>query len=346
MLRKVLTHAVIPAYIDAGMPVADEHMITVDRLVKVYKESSRSPVRALDGLTLNVRKGEIFGLLGRNGAGKTTLLRVLTTLVRPTSGTVTVHGHDVIREPLAVRQSICAVLQENAVEVFLSVLDNLVTYAHFHSIPRSAIRPRAEAIMARFGLEEYRHQKVIDLSGGLKRRVQVAKVFMVDKPVVFLDEATTGMDPVNKRATLDAIRDHARQGRTILLTTHILHEAEELCDRIAIIDNGRCIASGDLQVIKALAARAYDVTVTFEELRPGVIETAQRFPLLKMTATRTTLTMSVKGNDASTFDLLNALARVAPILHFEVSSASLEDVFLELLEKPHGVQPDGELPAP
>ena len=340
-----MTHDALPAYIVSGMPITDEHMISVDRLVKVYKESSRSPVRALDGLSLNVRKGEIFGLLGRNGAGKTTLLRVLTTLVRPTSGTVTVCGHDVVREPFSVRQSICAVLQENAVEVFLSVLDNLITYARFHSIPRSEIRPRAEAIMARFGLEEHRHQKVIDLSGGLKRRVQVAKVFMVDKPVVFLDEATTGMDPVNKRATLDAIRDHARQGRTILLTTHILHEAEELCDRIAIIDSGRCIASGDLQMIKALAARAYDVTVTFEELRPGVIETARRFPLLKMTSTRTTLTMSVKGNDASTFDLLNALARVAPILHFEVTSASLEDVFLELLDKPRVVQEDGELPA-
>ncbi len=326
--------------------MADEQMITVDRLVKIYRESSRSPVRALDGLSLNVRKGEIFGLLGRNGAGKTTLLRVLTTLVRPTGGTAAVCGHDVTRKPFAVRQSICAVLQENAVEVFLSVVDNLITYARFHSIPRSAIRSRAEAIMAQFGLEEYRNQKVIDLSGGLKRRVQVAKVFMVDKPVVFLDEATTGMDPVNKRATLDAIRHHARQGRTILLTTHILHEAEELCDRIAIIDGGRCIASGDLQVIKALAGRAYDVTVTFKELLPAILETARRFPLLKMTSTQTTLTMSVKGNDASTFDLLNALAGVAPILHFEVTSASLEDVFLELLEKPRAVRPDGEIPAP
>jgi ABC-2 type transport system ATP-binding protein len=325
--------------------MADEQMIAVDHLVKVYRETSRSPVRALDGLSLNVRKGEIFGLLGRNGAGKTTLLRVLTTLIRPTGGTATVCGHEVTRQPLAVRQSICAVLQENAVEVFLSVLDNLITYARFHSIPRSAIRPRAEAIMAQFGLEEYRNQKVIDLSGGLKRRVQVAKVFMVDKPVVFLDEATTGMDPVNKRATLDAIRHHARQGRTILLTTHILHEAEELCDRIAIIDSGRCIASGDLQVIKALAGRAYDVTVTFEELRPAILETARRFPLLKMTSTQTTLTMSVKGNDASTFDLLNALASVAPILHFEVTSASLEDVFLELLEKPRAAHSDGKAPA-
>jgi len=186
-------------------------------------------------------------------------------------------------------------------------------------------------VMAQFGLEEYRHQKVIDLSGGLKRRVQVAKVFMVDKPVVFLDEATTGMDPVNKRATLDAIREHARQGRTILLTTHILQEAEELCDRIAIVDQGRCLVTGDLAMIKSMATRAYDINVTFERMRPEILETASRYPLLKLRSTSTTLEMSVRGSEVSTFALLDALSHVEPIVHFEVTSASLEDVFLELL---------------
>jgi len=180
-------------------------------------------------------------------------------------------------------------------------------------------------------LDEYRNQKVIDLSGGLKRRVQVAKVFMVDKPVVFMDEATTGMDPVNKRATLDAIREHARQGRTILLTTHILQEAEELCDRIAIVDHGRCIATGDLQMIKSMVAKAYDISVTFERMRPEILETARKFPLLKIQSSHNTIELSVKGSDGSTFALLDALSKVEPIVHFEVTSASLEDVFLELL---------------
>jgi ABC-2 type transport system ATP-binding protein len=306
-------------------------MIRAQDLVKVYHPGSRKAVRALDGLTLDVKKGEIFGLLGKNGAGKTTLLRILTTLVRPTEGLAEVCGYNVADHPRKVRESICAVLQENAVEVFLSVMDNLSTYARFHSIPSSQIRSRAEAVMEQFGLTDYRNQKVIDLSGGLKRRVQVAKVFMVDKPVVFLDEATTGMDPVNKRATLDAIRDHARQGRTILLTTHILHEAEELCDRIAIIDHGRSIASGDLPKIKAMAGSAYDVSVTFKTMRPEILEIARSFPLLKLTTTHTTLEMSIQGTDGSTFALLDALSRCEPIVHFEVNSASLEDVFLELL---------------
>ena len=300
-------------------------------LVKVYHSRSDNPVRALDDLSLEIKKGEIFGLLGRNGAGKTTLLRILTTLVRPTSGLAEVCGYNVAESPLRVRESICAVLQENAVEVFLSVADNLSTYARFHSIPRQQVRSKAEAVMEQFGLTEHRNQKVIDLSGGLKRRVQVAKVFMVDKPVVFLDEATTGMDPVNKRATLDAIRDHARQGRTILLTTHILQEAEELCDRIAIIDHGRTIASGDLQKIKAMAGEVYDVTVKFTSMRPEILDVARAFPLLKISTTHTTLTMSLQGTNGATFKLLEALSRCEPIVHFEVNSASLEDVFLELL---------------
>ncbi len=319
-------------------------VIRATDLVKIYHKKSENPVRALDSLSLQVGQGEIFGLLGRNGAGKTTLLRVLTTLVQPTSGTAEVCGLDVVREPYKVRQSICAVLQENAVEIFLSVLDNLSTYGRFHSIPRRQIRAHAETVMAQFGLEEYRDQKVIDLSGGLKRRVQVAKVFMVDKPIVFLDEATTGMDPVNKRATLDAIRQHARRGRTILLTTHILQEAEELCDRIAIVDHGRCIAVGDLHMIKSLAARAYDISVTFERMRPEILETARKFPLLKVQSTHTTLEMSIKGSDGSTFALLDALSRVEPIVHFEVTSASLEDVFLELLGKREADGPGGHKP--
>jgi ABC-2 type transport system ATP-binding protein len=306
--------------------------VSVRDLVKVFGPATRTPIRALDGLSLEVKRGEILGLLGRNGAGKTTLLRILTTLIQPTSGFAEVWGHDVGSDPYGVRQSICAVLQENAVEIYLSVLDNLRTFARFHSIPKWDVLKRADHVMGLFGLDEYRHQRVIDLSGGLRRRVQVAKVFMVDKPVVFLDEATTGMDPIFRRATLEAIRGQAEQGRTMLLTTHMLQEAEELCDRIAIVEHGRCIATGDLPTIKAMAMQAYDVTVTFSTMRPGIIDAAKRFPLLKMNIMHTTLEFSLKASDVSTLVVLDALAKVEPIVHFEVTSASLEDVFLELLD--------------
>ena len=306
--------------------------IHVQELVKVYRGTGGTPVRALDGLTLEVRQGEIFGLLGRNGAGKTTLLRVLTTLVPPTSGSARVMGRDVQAHGLDVRRSICAVLQENAVEIFLSVDDNLATYARFQGVPRAEARRRADRALEVFGLTEYRSQKVIDLSGGLKRRVQVAKVFMADKPLVFLDEATTGMDPLNKRATLDAIREEALRGRTIFLTTHILQEAEELCDTIAIIDHGRMVAQGDLRAITALSSRAFDMSITFDRVTESTLVDLRRFPLRKMTVQGNTIDFVVHGQEASALGILQALSSSNTIIHFEVSGASLEDVFLELLK--------------
>jgi len=301
-------------------------------LVKVYQSRRGTPpVRALDGLSLGVRQGEIFGLLGRNGAGKTTLLRILSTLARPTAGAARIQGWDVEEEPEKVRQAICAVLQENAVEIFLSVADNLDTYARFHSIPRAQVPEKIERALELFGLRDIRHQKVIDLSGGLKRRVQVAKVFMVDRPVVFLDEATTGMDPINKRTTLEAIRQEARQGRTILLTTQILQEAEELCDRIAIIDEGRLVVEGDLQAIRALSSRAFDLSITFATVSEELLNELRQLPLLKLSHKHTTVELCVKGREISALNILSDIARRHTILHFEVSGATLEEVFLELL---------------
>jgi ABC-2 type transport system ATP-binding protein len=316
---------------DATLPA-----IQVDDVVKVYGEKSPQPVRALDGLSLTVRQGEIFGLLGQNGAGKTTLLRILTTLIRPTSGTVKVLDLDVVRRGFDVRKNICAVLQENAVEVYLSVEDNLATYGRFHSILRRDIARRADRVMEQFRLGDYRTQKVIDLSGGLKRRVQVAKVFMVDKPVVFLDEATTGMDPINKRTTIDAIREQARQGRTIFLTTHILEEAEELCDTIAIIDHGKRIALGNPQSVKALGSPIMGIRITYASLPEGAESAVYRLPLTRLERRNATLDITVNANRISPFEVLNLLGSLGTVLHLEVSAGTLEDAFIELLGRNPG----------
>jgi ABC-2 type transport system ATP-binding protein len=305
--------------------------IVVEDLVKVYKEKSSSPVRALDGLSLHVNAGEVFGLLGPNGAGKTTLLRILTTLTRPTSGHVQVLGYDLIDHGLEIRRKICVVLQENSVELFLSVWDNLLTYARFHSIPTHKRKERARRVIEQFGLDDVANQKLIDLSGGLKRRVQVAKVFMIEKPLVFLDEATTGMDPINKRATLDAIREQSRLGRTIFLTTHILHEAEELCDSIAIVNKGRCVACGDLNQIKALVERVFDISITFDSISDSLLNDLQCLPLIKFTRNKNTVEMSVKGEEFASLELLSTIAKGATVQHIEVTSATLEDVFVSLL---------------
>ena len=310
-----------------------EAAIEVENLVKVYKEKSPHPVRALDGLNLTVKNGEIFGLLGRNGAGKTTLLRILTTLIQATAGKATLLGMDVNRDALEVRKKLCVVLQENAVDIFLSVWDNFATYGRFHSIPSKEIPRRTEHVIEQFELSDYINQKVIDLSGGLKRRVQVAKVFMVDKPIVFLDEATTGMDPINKRATIDAIRDQAKRGRTILLTTHILEEAEDLCDTVAIIDHGKCVATGDLPTIKSLVSNAFDIVLIFETLTDETIQKLQGLPLLSFSSKNNTVELRVRGEELFVLDIISQIVRNNTILHIEVNSSSLEDAFIELLDR-------------
>lgn len=228
--------------------------IRVEALRKVFQRRGSSPVVALDGLSFSVPRGHIFGLLGPNGAGKTTTLRILTTLIRATGGTAEVAGIDVSRDPLAVRRRIVVVTQESAAEIFLSVRDNLLTFARFHGLKGPDLRTRVDAVMEKFGLTPEASRKAMDLSGGFRRRIQVAKAMLVDTPVVFLDEFSTGMDPILKRAVMDLFRAEARRGRTIVLTTQILSEAEALCDDILIINHGREIARGDVATIKALSA--------------------------------------------------------------------------------------------
>jgi ABC-2 type transport system ATP-binding protein len=211
-------------------------------------------VEAVDDLSFTVPTGHIFGLLGPNGAGKTTTLRILTTLTRPTSGTAEVAGINVVRDPLGVRRRIVVVVQESAAEIFLTVRDNLLTFGRFHGLHGVDLRARAERVIEQFGLTQDASRKAMDLSGGFRRRIQVAKALLVDTPVMFLDEFSTGMDPLLKRSVMDLLRAEARRGRTIVLTTQILSEAEALCDDILIINRGREVARGDVSAIKALSA--------------------------------------------------------------------------------------------
>jgi ABC-2 type transport system ATP-binding protein len=307
-----------------------EPAISVRDLVKLYARRGQPTVRALDGLSFDVARGAIFGLLGPNGAGKTTLVRVLSTLTRPTSGTASVLGHDVVAAPLEVRRRISVVIQETAVELFLSVRDNLGTFARFHGVRLPDIQARAERVLDDFGLAGEAHRKVIDLSGGFKRRVQVAKVFMVDTPVVFLDEFSTGMDPILKRSVMEKLRREAAGGRTIVLTTQILNEAEELCDDILILNHGRQAARGDLNTLKLLSQGVYDVTVTFDQVPPGIEEQLAATHPIRLSISQNTVEMTVKEDRGGILAVVGALAARGRVLRLEVSGASLEDIFVEL----------------
>ncbi len=316
--------------------------LEVENLVKVYHPRRPKPVRAVDGRSFRVPRGIIFGLLGPNGAGKTTLLKVFNTLLRPTSGSAHVLGFDVTREPLEVRRRISSVIQETAVEMFLTVRDNLLTYARFHALGVAEAQRRAGEVMERFRLTEEADRKAMDLSGGFRRRVQVAKVFLVKTPVLFLDEFSTGMDPILKRGVMELLREEAAGGRTIVLTTQVLSEAEELCDDILIMNQGRQVARGDLHTLKLLSEGVYEVAMTFDQLPEGL--EAQLAPLapLRMNITNSTLEVALKADETRVLELVSALARQRRVLRVEVSGASLEDIFLELTE----TKPGREEPAP
>jgi ABC-2 type transport system ATP-binding protein len=305
--------------------------IKVNEIRKVYRTSSKEPLRAVDGVSFEVPQGQIFGLLGPNGAGKTTLVKILSTMTTPTSGQASVHDFDVCRQPLEVRKRIAVVLQQTAVETLLTVEDNLRVYAYMHGLGTKETAMRMGDAMEEFELRGIARQTLQDLSLGTKRRVQVAKVFMVNSSVIFLDECTTGMDPLMKRRVLDRVRLGAKNGQTVLLTTHVLSEAEELCDRIMIVNNGTALASGSLEELRRLSRRMFHVNITFAT---GDADLGNRLRVLEPAELRVEgdrAEMLFKGEEAALLDRLAEVSRSVPFRHFEVRAADLEEIFVELV---------------
>jgi ABC-2 type transport system ATP-binding protein len=207
-------------------------------------------VVAVDHVSFSVRKGEVFGFLGPNGAGKTTTIKMLTTLLRPTSGKATVLGLDVVSEGGKIRPRIGVVQQDPSYEHALSVEGNLDLYGVLWNVPKVERKKRIELLLDKFGLKEARKTAPPELSIGQRRRLQVAREFMHDCEVMFLDEPTTGLDPQARRVTLDFVREKVRNGVTVFFTTHIMEEAEYICDRIAIINHGQILALDTIKNIK------------------------------------------------------------------------------------------------
>jgi ABC-2 type transport system ATP-binding protein len=308
--------------------------IEVINITKTFHGGARQETRALDGVSFEVNEGEIFGLLGPNGAGKSTMVRILTTITQPTSGTAKIFGHDVLAHSLNVRRKIGVVLQETAVETLLSVKDNLQIYARMHGLSPKETSTRVEEVLAQFELKGKQKEKAQDLSVGMRRRLQVAKAFLVDSPILFLDEATTGMDPIIKRQTLDAIRELARKGRTIFLTTQLLEEAEALCDHIVILNHGKTIASGSLDRLRSLIRRRFHVSVTFEKEAPEAFEAVKALQPINFSQDGRGGEIVFEGEEAAILQHLADISKRWYIERFEIRGVSLEEIFVELMERP------------
>lgn len=306
--------------------------IEVADLRKVYSPDSGTPIHALDGVSFQVPEGRIYGLLGPNGAGKSTLVKILSTITTPTSGRAAVLGSDVVGQPLATRKRMAVVLQHTAADNFLTVRDNLLTYGLLHGMKSRAARQRLQEVAEEFELAERLRDTVQELSLGTKRRIQVAKIFMLDAPVIVLDEATTGMDPLMKRRMMDRLRAEARNGRTILLTTQVLSEAEELCETIMILNRGRTMASGTLQELRKHSAHTFRVNLTFTQTNEELLGRLRALEPMNLQVDGTAVEMVFHGDEASLLARLAELSRTTPILQFEVRAPTLEEIFVTLMK--------------
>jgi ABC-2 type transport system ATP-binding protein len=286
---------------------------------------------ALDGVSFTVHRGEVFGLLGRNGAGKSTLIKALTTLIRPTSGELRILGMDPAHDGPRIRSRIGVVQQGESFD-FTTVQGNLDLYGVLWGIAKAERVRRRERLLEQYGLADVRRRRAFDLSGGQKRRVQVAREFMHDMEVLFLDEPTVGLDVIMRRTLLDAVREEVRRGLTVVFTTHNLEEADYLCDRVAVIDEGRILVLDTVANLKRLygGKKTIDLTVSSGD--------ATRFfaALARALDGRATLTANGPAAVILADDPKEALSRIAALSQemgvqlewLNVRTNTLEDVFL------------------
>jgi ABC-2 type transport system ATP-binding protein len=294
--------------------------------------------RAVDGIDLAVRRGTVYGVLGPNGAGKTTTLRMLATLLRPDAGTARVLGHDVVADADAVRSSVSLTGQFASVDEELTGRENLVLIARLLGFPHRSADERARELLEAFGLAEAAGKLVKDYSGGMRRRLDIAASIVVTPPLLFLDEPTTGLDPRSRNQVWDIVRVMVAEGTTVLLTTQYLDEADQLADRIAIIDHGKVIAEGTSGELKALVGSSG--TLRVRVLDPEQRDEAGRLltEALGEQFQRESDPAALSARVPDPERVAAALAELArccvPLAEFSLGQPSLDEVFLALTGHP------------
>ena len=298
-----------------------EAAISADQLVKRYGE-----IEAVRGIDLSVTPGEIFGFLGPNGAGKSTTISMLCTLLRPTSGHATVGGFDVARDPDSVRARIGLVFQDPALDEQLTARENLEFHAFLYDVPREIRAQRIKEVLGMVELLDRATSKVLTFSGGMKRRLEIARGILHAPEVLFLDEPTRGLDPQTRSHIWDYLRElRRREGITIFMTTHYMDEAE-FCDRIAIIDTGRIVALGTPDELKARVGGDV-ITIATTDNAASAAELASKFGLTPV-VDNGTLRVEVSDGAAVIPRMVRELS--AQVTAVTLRRPSLDDVFLKL----------------
>lgn len=308
-----------------------EYAIKTNNLVKQFPKK-----RAVDGISLQVKRGEIYGILGPNGAGKTTFLRMLATLTKITDGQAEIFGHDVAKEASDVRRLIGLTGQYATVDEELTALENLVIFGRLNGLKKKDAQERALELLTQFSLMDAKDRAIKEFSGGMRRRLDLAVSLITKPPLIFLDEPTTGLDPITRGKMWDVIRQLVKEGSTILLTTQYLDEADQLADRIAIINHGKLVNEGTSNELKAQLGETYfeiqledtqEIDRTSDFLQTKVSDPIMRLP------DRGSLAIKTNDTKAMTQLLVDLGTQGIDVKEFSVRKPTLDEVFLELTNR-------------
>ena len=304
--------------------------INVEHLSKSY-----GSITAVNDLILSVKKGQVFGFLGPNGAGKSTTIKLLTTLIKPSSGSLSILGINAISNPLEIRSKIGVVLQQPSYEPTLSVEKSLDKYGMMWNIPKIERKKRMEQLLKDFDLVEIRKKRNEDLSIGQRRRVQVAREFMHDMELLFLDEPTVGLDPEARRKLLDYLKNKIKTGLTIFYTTHILSEAEYLCDEIAIIDNGKILTVDSPDALKNRFGKEKTIKIHLQNKQSNISSLLNDIPDFEIKFdTGTTIIIHSEQSELILLRVLKILnENNIEIEDLSAVPTNLEDVFLKMMRE-------------
>lgn len=303
----------------------------------VAKSLSKSynSVNAVDGIDLNVKSGQVFGFLGPNGAGKSTAIKLLTTLIPPTSGELQILGINAKENPLEIRHRIGVVLQQPSYEPSLSVEKSLEKYGLMWDVPKKTRKERVEELLSDFDLQDIRKKKTEDLSIGQRRRLQVAREFMHDMELLFLDEPTIGLDPSARRKLLDFLKRKVKDGLTIFFTTHVLTEAEYICDKIAIINKGKIIAVDSPDDLKNRFGRKKTIKIHLSKVNENLTSLLSEVKDCKIDFnTGSNITINSDESEAVLLQVLQILnSNNITIEDLSAMPTNLEEIFLKVVDE-------------
>ncbi len=311
------------------------NILEVKDLKKTFVMGNGRKIEAVKGISFNVRRGEVFGFLGPNGAGKSTTISMLTTQRTSTSGEVLIDGKSLIKNPSEARRKIGVVAQHNNLDRGLTARENLIYHAKYFGMETKESNKKADEYLEKFGLSDRQHDYVRSYSGGMAQRLKIARAMMHTPDILFLDEPTTGLDPSYRAILWEQMTELNKAGTTIFLTTHYMEEPEQLCDRIAIVNQGELKAIGTSSELKAMIPSNNIVSMKLSELKQNYVEEAKKLPGVEKAVIQNGLLQLYMNNAQPDFNHLIGWTKGldTTLQNISLSTSTLDDVFIHLTGK-------------